>query len=198
MESFNRFTYKCCSPNIPEICDTSLFSVKGLLYPILFSSVPSLPTLGTEFCLSKDGRRFYLQSSRVRTLLVLSPVTVLLLINKRWRRHCAKPKQWLFHEILLLMYLMVHIHKNATRNLFSDFFASILVFQCLFVLLFLMSGVSFLCITDGKFYSWGVAAHGTLPLQTEDCGIEAKNLNSSFSQLVGATELEFVGVKWIL
>lgn len=66
---------------------------------------------------------------------------------------------------------MVHIHKDATKNLSSHFCASISVFKDLFALLFLMSDVSFLCIPDEKCYSRGVGAGGTLPLQTEDCGI---------------------------
>lgn len=73
--------------------------------------------------------------------------------------------------LLLLTYLIVHTLKDAIKNLFSHFCASISVFKYLFALLFPMSDVSFLCITDEKSYSWGVNAEGTLPLQTEDCGI---------------------------
>lgn len=62
--TFNRFTYKCCSPNIPEIHKTLLFSVKGLLYSILFWSVHSLHTLGTEFCLAKVGEGFTSRAAR--------------------------------------------------------------------------------------------------------------------------------------
>lgn len=151
---------------------TSLFPVKGVLYSILFSSVHSLHHPG-DWILSVKGWEKVLppeQQGQDTAGAVPSHCWVIeCLIDKRWKKLCAKAKQWLFHEILLLLtHLMVHTHKDATKNLSSDFLP---VFQYLFVLLFLMSDFSFLCIADEEFYSWGVAADGTLPLQTEDCGI---------------------------
>lgn len=55
--------------------------------------------------------------------------------------------------LLLLTYLMVHIHEDATKNLFSHFCASISVFKYLFALLFPMADVSLLCVTGEKFHS---------------------------------------------
>jgi len=48
----------------------------------------------------------------------------------------------------MLTHLMVQILKDATNNIFSHCCASISVFKYFFSLLFLMSDISFLFITD--------------------------------------------------
>lgn len=96
MESFNRFTYKHCSPNIPEIHKMSLFPVKVLLYSILFLSVHSLHPSGPEFCLSKDGRRLYLQSSEVGSCSRVRTLLFECLINSKWKKALCKAKTMAF------------------------------------------------------------------------------------------------------
>lgn len=146
-------------------------SVKGLLYSILFSSVPSLHTLGTEFCFVKGWEKVLPPEQQGQDTAGAAPSHCFVtecLINKRWKKHCAKPNQWLFHEILLLTYLMVHTHKGASKSLFADFLPVFWYFStCLCSFWCQMS----LCVTDEKFCSWGVVADGTLPLHTENCGI---------------------------
>lgn len=147
------------------------FSVERLLYSILFLSVHSLHTLGTEFCLSNGGGRFCLQSSKVRTLLVLSPVSAVLL--NVWLTKGEKSIVQSQNSGFFKRYFCWHIWWSTNTRMppKTSFLIFLPVFQYLFVLLFLMSVVSFLCITDEKCYSWGVGADGSLPLQPQGCGI---------------------------
>lgn len=90
---------------------------------------------------------------------------------------------------------MVHIHKDATKNLFSDFLP---VFQYFFVLLFLMSDVSFCVLLIRSFTAEGWVLMVHCPCKLKTVAFRLKTQVLSFSQLVGATEVEFVVVKRIL